>query len=122
MAHVRTLRILYVIVKLKSHLKCYYPTTFYSILIPPGVCPWGLVEVLRDRSGGAGPGDDGDVVMVMVMLMVMLMVMVMVMVMVPDQGAISAWAKRRHLPSDSFTALCNMREVPLSALKSIFIL
>ena len=27
------------------------------------------------------------------------------------QGAISAWAKRRHLPSDSFTALCNMREV-----------
>jgi len=32
-------------------------------------------------------------------------------VVVPDQGAISGWAKRHHLPSDSFTALCNMREV-----------
>jgi len=32
-------------------------------------------------------------------------------VVVPDQGAISSWAKRHHLPSDSFTALCNMREV-----------
>jgi len=32
-------------------------------------------------------------------------------VVVPDQRAISSWAKHRHLPSDSFTALCNMREV-----------
>lgn len=32
-------------------------------------------------------------------------------VVVPEHGAIQAWAKRHHLPSDSFTAICNMREV-----------
>jgi len=32
-------------------------------------------------------------------------------VVVPDQANIQAWAKRHHLPSESFTALCNMREV-----------
>jgi len=40
-------------------------------------------------------------------------------VVVPDQGAISAWAKRRHLPSDSFTALCNMREVKTFIMEDI---
>ena len=30
------------------------------MFIPTGVCPWGLVEVLRDWSGGARPGDDCD--------------------------------------------------------------
>jgi long-chain acyl-CoA synthetase len=32
-------------------------------------------------------------------------------VVVPDQAAIQAWAKRHHIPSESFTALCNAREV-----------
>lgn len=32
-------------------------------------------------------------------------------VVVPDQRAIQAWATRHKIPSESFTALCNMREV-----------
>jgi long-chain acyl-CoA synthetase len=40
-------------------------------------------------------------------------------VVVPDQGAITSWAKRRHLPSDSFTALCNMREVKKFIMEDI---
>jgi len=32
-------------------------------------------------------------------------------IVVPDQKALQAWARRHKLPSDSFTALCNMREV-----------
>ena len=35
-------------------------------------------------------------------------------IIVPNQKEIQDWAVRRGLPSDSFTALCNMREVTQS--------